>query len=445
MSELDLHREANSTVPDSVREQIRDKGVEYIYYQTVTLTGRVMAKVVPAAQLERNLQHGVFMHRSAAADFQVTVGGEMLGGGSQATEFVAMPDLETFSVLPWDNRVARFLCTIYEPEHRPEVGGEVYAADARGHLKRAHAAFTAKTGLELRSGCEPEMTWLGPQTEVKSRPGTGPSYLFNELERVREIFTRVMGYATAMGFEMVEGDYEDAGQIELNWMFDRAELTADRLVTYRTICAQVARELGITASFMPKPFQGSMGSGCHHNLSLWRGDENVFAEAGRKDFHLTETARHALGGILTHAPHSMAVMAATVNSYKRYWDAGQFAPTRVNYGFDDRTCAVRVPSVGRVEYKLPDAAVNPYLSHTLLLAAIADGLDRQIDPDGVPAATLPLTLGDAVRLFSEDEVVWNAFPPEMAELIRDLRFDEWSRYCGAVTDWERDMYLEYLP
>ena len=245
MTELDLHREANSVVPEEIREKIRDLGVEYIYYQTVTLNGRIMAKVVPAAQLERNLDRGVFMHRSAAADFQETIGGVMLGGGAQATEFVAMPDLDTFAVLPWDTRIARFMCTIYEPDHRPEIGGQIFPADARGHLKRTHAAFTQATGYELKTGCEPEMTWFGQQTEVKSRAGTGPSYLYNELERVREIYTRVMGYATAMGFEMVEGDYEDAGQIELNWMFDRAELTADRLVTYRMICAQVARELEI--------------------------------------------------------------------------------------------------------------------------------------------------------------------------------------------------------
>jgi glutamine synthetase len=445
MSHLSQHREANATNLASIKEQIREHGVEYIYYQTVSLSGRVMAKISPAAQLERNVEKGVFMHRSATADFQVTLGGDLLGGGPKATEFVAMPDTDTFNVLPWDTRIARFLCTIYEPEHRAEVGGNVYAADARGHLKRAHQEFQADTGFELRSGCEPEMNWIGPDTEVKSRPGQGPSYLYNELERVREIYTRVMGYATSMGFDMVEGDYEDAGQIELNWMFDRADVTADRLITYRTICAQVARELGIKASFMPKPFQGSMGNGCHHNLSLWKDGVNQFAEPGRKDIHLTDLARHATAGLLTHASGSMAIMGSTVNSYKRYWDAGMFAPAQVNYGFDDRTCAVRVPSVGRVEYKLPDAAVNPYLSHTALLAAMKDGIDNTLDPDTVAATDLPLTLGESIEQFKQSELVWGAFPDELSQLIHDLRFDEWSRYCAAVTDWERDQYLEFLP
>ena len=105
-------------------------------------------------------------------------------------------------------------------------------------------------------------------------------------------------------------------------MYDRVENTADRLVTYRQICKQVAREFGVTASFMPKPYNGQMGNGCHHNLSLWAGDTNVIEDAGRLELHVSETARHAIGGMLAHAQGSMAVMASTVNSYKRFWDAG---------------------------------------------------------------------------------------------------------------------------
>ena len=86
-----------------------------------------------------------------------------------------------------------------------------------------------------------------------------------------------MEYGKAMGLDMIQGDHEDApGQLELNWMFDRAELTADRLTTYRQICKQVGRELGAFPCFMPKPFMGVSANGCHHNISLWQGDENMF-------------------------------------------------------------------------------------------------------------------------------------------------------------------------
>jgi glutamine synthetase len=458
MTVLDEHREINSqaqAVRDVV-ELMEASGVRYVYYQVVTLTGRVLAKVVPAAHVRRNLERGVQFHRTALSDLQSDRHGELLGGGAEAGEFTAMPDVDTFRVLPWDRSVGRFLCRLYEPSHAAVRGGEPLATDPRGNLIRLHDAFTASTGLRLKSGCEPEMTWIGSSLEVKVRPGASPAYHAGNLELMRPIYQRLIDYAQAMGLDMIEGDYEDAGQLELNWMFDSCELTADRLITYRQICQQVAREFDVTASFMPKPTTGSMGNGCHHNLSLWQDDENILEEPGRSELHLTERGRHALGGLLAHVPGSMAVMASTVNSYKRFWDAGQFAPSRVNWGMDNKTCTVRLPANGRLEYKLPDASVNPYLSHAALLAAIQDGLDRELDP-GEPQSTssydtadtaeeaLPLTLGDALAAFDRDKLVRSAFSEELATLYSRLKEDEWARSCGAVTDWDREMYLEYLP
>jgi glutamine synthetase len=359
--------------------------------------------------------------------------------------------------------VGRLFCRVYEPRHRPEVGGRPLATDARSHLQRAHAAFTEATGgLRLRSGCEPEMTWTGPGLEVHYKPGSSPSYHVDSLEVMRPVYQRVIRYAQALGFDMIEGDYEDPGQLELNWLFDDCDRTADRLVTYRQICRQVARELGVTASFMPKPAAGVMGNGCHHNLSLWRAGDgggegvNILADPDVTEMHLTEPGRHAVGGILSHAAGMMALMGPTVNSYKRYWDAGQFAPSQINWGFDNKTCTVRLSANGRLECKLPDASVNPYLSHAALLAAIKDGLDHAIDPgapqsgssyDGAPSKfePLPLTLRDALDAFAADTVIRGSFPDQMADLYLDLKGDEWARFCGAITDWEHEMYSEHLP
>ncbi|WP_405647726.1 glutamine synthetase family protein [Streptomyces uncialis] len=450
---MDRHRERNADQEsvDALLRRIADAGVEYVYYQSVTVNGRVIGKVVPAVHLLRNLEKGVQMHRTAMADFQVDRAGHLLGGGTQAAEFTALPDLGTFAVLPWDTSVGRFFCRLYEPEHRPDVGGRPLATDVRGNLVRLHEEFTGRTGLELRSGCEPEMTWTGPGMDVHHRPDSSPAYRVDLLERSRPIYQRVMTYARALGLDMIEGDYEDPGQIELNWMYDHADLTADRLVTYRQICRQVARELGIKASFMPKPATGMMGNGCHHNLSLWRGDENVLAEPGRRELHLTETGRHALGGILSHAAGAMAVMGPTVNSYKRYWDCGLFAPSQIDWGMDDKTRTVRLSANGRLEFKLPDAMVNPYLSHAVLIAAISDGLENRTDP-GPPQqgadsrfTALPLTLGEALDAFSGDPVVSKALGEETAALYHAYKSDEWARFCGAVTDWEHMMYSEDTP
>jgi glutamine synthetase len=275
---------------------------------------------------------------------------------------------------------------------------------------------------------------------------------------MRPVYQRVIRYAQQLGLDMVEGDYEDNGQLELNWMFDRAELTADRLITYRQICHQVGKELGVTPSFMAKPYTGVMGNGCHHNVSLWRDGKNMCMEDGRRDLHVNGIARYMLGGMLTHAAASMLIMGTTVNSYKRYADTGLFAPTSVDWGLDNKSCSIRVSAIGRLEYKIPDASVNPYLSHAALLAAIDDGLDRSIDP-GPPqtkssyeaAATtaqfapLPRTLGAAVTAFAESTLLRQALGEELSDLLMEYKADEWARYCGIVTDWEREMYLEFLP
>ncbi|MFI1828131.1 glutamine synthetase family protein [Streptomyces sp. NPDC020412] len=453
---LDSHRELNTDqdAVDTVRKRIADAGVEYVYYQSVTLGGRAVGKVVPAVHLLRNLERGVQLHRSVVADIQTDRNGNLLGGGARAAEFTALPDLDTFAVLPWDTSVGRFYCRLYEPAHRPECGGQPYAADVRGNLIRRHREFTARTGLVLRSGCEPETTWTGPGLEAAHRPDASPAYRVEMLERNRPIFQRVMTYGRALGLDMIEGDYEDPGQLELNWMYDRAELTADRLITFRQICRQVARELGVKASFMPKPATGVMGNGCHHNVSLWRGERNVLVEPGRSELHLSEEGRHALGGILAHAAGAMAVMGPTVNSYKRFWDTGLFAPEKIDWGMDDKTCTVRLSANGRLELKLPDAMVNPYLSHAVLLAVICDGLENRIDPgppqgagdgsgDRFPA--LPATLGEALTAFGADAVVRGGLTEEVAALHHACKADEWARFCAAVTDWEHRTYAEDTP
>lgn len=456
-SALDLHRERNADESQltAIRARIQESGVEFIYYQAVTITGRVVGKVVPAKHLLRNTERGVQLHRTVVSDLQVNRAGELLAGGTEAAELTAVPDLDTFAVLPWDRTVGRFFCQLYEPGHRERVGGQPLATDVRGNLKRVHAEFTARTGLELRTGCEPEMTWSGPGLDAQFRPGSSPAYHVDHLERYRPIYQRVITYAQELGLDMVEGDYEDPGQLELNWMFDHADLTADRLVVYRQICRQVARELGITASFMPKPATGMMGNGCHHNFSLWRDGVNVLAEPGRAELHVTELGRHALGGVLSHAAGAMAIMGSTVNSYKRYWDSGQFAPSKINWGVDNKTCTVRLSANGRLEFKMPDAMVNPYLSHAALIAAIDDGLQNRIDP-GPPEngsshsgeatfARLPLTLGEALEVFAADPVIKRALGSELVDLYCELKSDEWARFCAVVTDWEHMMYGADTP
>ncbi|MCE1177796.1 MAG: glutamine synthetase family protein [Micrococcales bacterium] len=455
---LDAHREGNAAAGalDEIKAKIAESGVDYLYLQVVSVTGRVVGKVIPARHLERVATRGVQQHRTAAANLQTSREGNLMGGGIDAAEYTAIPDLDSFAVLPWDTSVARFFCRAYEPDHVSDDPGAIFPLDSRGLMKDLHADFTQRTGLELRTGCEPEMVWEGAGLEAIYRPESSPAYHIEHLERHRPIYQKVISYGQALGLDMIEGDYEDPGQLELNWMYDHSDLTADRLITYRQLCKQVARELGIQATFMPKVATGMMGNGCHHNFSLWRGDENVLEEKGRKELHLTDEGKHALGGVLAHTAGGMLIMGQTVNSYKRYWDAGQFAPSQINWGMDNKTCTVRLSANGRLEYKLPDAMVNPYLSHAFLIATIDEGLQRQADP-GAPQVgssyagvselfpPLPLTLGEAVDAFAKDDFLRGVFGDPMSDLLIEYKRDEWARFCGYVTDWERTMYWDEAP
>ena len=450
---FERHRSANhdALTAQSHADAVAESGVEFIYYMVPTLGGRTVAKVVPAQHAKRMLTKGIAFHRTALSDLQSDRSGHLIGGGLEAREFWALPEPETFQVLPWDTSVGRIFCRAYDPPHLPGVGGRVLAVDVRAMFDIAHTGFTQRTGLELRSGLEPEMTWAGPGTEVKAKDGQSPAYQVENLERMRPVYQRVIRYGRALGLDMIQGDYEDDGQLELNWNYDRSNRTADRLITYRQICKQVARELGLQASFMPKPATGKMGNGLHHNLSLWRDDVNV-VEDGRVELHITETAGHAVAGILHHSPGAALVMGSTVNSYKRFWDAGQFAPSSPTWGLDTRGVAVRISANGRMEYRLPDAATNPYLSHLYLLAMIEDGLERKLDPgtpevaSGDPASLeLPMTLGDAIASFHEDAYLMSSIPEELSSIYSELKRDEWARYCSIVTEWEFDQYWEMLP
>ncbi|MER6631103.1 glutamine synthetase [Streptomyces sp. NPDC000987] len=458
-SALDQHRQENAAGPHlaDALAKIKKYGVKYVYYQSVSITGRVVGKVMPARHLERVAVKGVQQHRTAMANLQTTREGLLLGGGVHAAEYTAIPDLDTFAVLPWDTSFARVFCRLYEPDHLSDGAGAPYACDARGVLKRVHSEFTQRTGLEMRTGCEPEMTWKGEGLQARFRPGSSPAYHIEHLERNRQIVKKVIDYAEALGLDMIEGDYEDEFQIELNFMYDHADLTADRLITYRQVCKQVARELDIEASFMPKPATGMMGNGCHHNFSLWRDGVNVLEEPGVTELNLSQEGRHALGGLLLHSAGAMLINGSTVNSYKRYWDAGQFAPSKINWGMDNKTCTVRLSANGRLEYKLPDAAVNPYLSHAVMIAACEDGLKNATDPgepdqgssyEGTQDARfpeLPMTLGDAITAFRRDTVITSALGEELSTLLVDYHADEWARFCGHVTDWERSTYWDDAP
>jgi glutamine synthetase len=284
-------------------------------------------------------------------------------------------------------------------------------------------------------------------------------YHIDQFSELQPVIHRVIEYSEALGLDMIQGDHEDApGQLELNFQFDKAERTADRLTTYRQICRQVGREMGAFPCFMPKPFMGVSANGCHHNISLWRGEENMFLPDTDNPRMPGKVGLNSIGGVLEHLSALCAISSPTVNSYRRFADAGFWAPIFADWGFQNRTTALRISAPGRFEYRSVDSAVNPFLSFSALLVTIKDGLDRDLDPgppeerniydamaEGKQVRRIPQTLGEALDALEADETVREAMPGDMYRVFMHYKRDEWERFISTVTDWDIQEYLDILP
>jgi glutamine synthetase len=457
-----VSQEGRDELIADVTRQIEAEGITYIYYQFASVTGRVMGKGIPAPHFARIARQGFQLVYGSTANLFIDRRGNYIGYGPEARELVGIPDVETFRVLPWDKKVARVFCTLFRGREEEVDGGSYLTSDCRGNLKRIHDQFTADTGLHLRVGCEPEMMWLktGPDGKATVEGMTKPyCYHIDQFSELQPIIHKVIDYGQRMGLDMIQGDHEDApGQLELNFQFDKAELTADRLTTYRQICRQVGREMGAFACFMPKPFMGVSANGCHHNISLWQGEENMFLPDTENPRMPGKVGLNAIGGVMEHLAALCAITSPTVNSYRRFADAGFWAPIFADWGFQNRTTALRISAPGRFEYRSVDSAVNPYLSFAAILAVMKDGLQRNIDPgepeerniyeamaQGKKVRRIPSTLGEALDALEKDEVVRSALPGDMYRVFMHYKRDEWERFISTVTDWDVQEYLDVLP
>lgn len=445
-----------------VEKQIETLDIQYLYCQFISVTGRIMGKGIPAKHFGVIARKGFQLVYGSTANLFIDRHGDYIGYGPEARELVGIAEPETFSQLPWDPKTARVFCTLFRGREEEVDGGAFLTSDCRGNLKRIHNEFEAKHGLHLRAGTEPEMMWLRadehgkPIFEGLTKPNC---YHIDQFAELQPLIHKVIEYSEAMGLDMIQGDHEDApGQLELNFNFDRADLTADRLSTYRQVCKQVGRELGAFPCFMPKPFMNVSANGCHHNISLWDGDENKFMPEGDNPQLPGKVGMMAIGGILEHLRALTCLSSPTVNSYRRLWDTGFWAPVFADWGFQNRTTALRISAPGRFEYRSVDSAVNPYLSFAGLLKAMDDGLDRNLDPgppeerniyeameSGKEVKKIPLSLGEALEALDADETIKSALPGEMYKVFEHYKRDEWERFMATVTDWDVAEYLDILP
>jgi glutamine synthetase len=294
-----------------------------------------------------------------------------------------------------------------------------------------------------------------------------PCYDYKGLSRSRAFIEKLVESLDAVEFDVYQIDHEDAnGQFEVNFTYSDAMTTADRMVFFRMAAGEIARELGLICSFMPKPMSNRTGNGMHMHISMAdpKGNNIFMDNADKRGLGLSKLAYHFLGGLLKHAPALAAFCAPCVNSYKRLvigrsLSGATWAPAFISYGDNNRTTMVRVP-FGRLELRLTDSCANPYLSTAAVAAAGLDGIDHKIDP-GEPhninhytlseaelarlgIGTLPQSLHEALHALEADTLFHKALGEEfVTEFIR-LKHMEWVEYHRHVSDWEVRRYLEFF-
>jgi glutamine synthetase len=445
---------------DDVRRLVRDGEVEFLFAQFVDMHGKPNAKLVPAHHLDDLLSDGAGFAGFAAGD---------IGQGPHDPDLIAMPDLRSYTPLPWRPGVARFACdATVEGEEWPYCPRTIL----RHQLDRA-----AERGYEFRIGAELEYFLVRRREdgsiEIADALDTleQPCYDMRGLTRNLDFVAQVSRNITALGWDNYATDHEDAnGQFEQNFEFDDALVTCDRAVFFRYMVEAMAQERGMIATFMPKPFAHLTGNGCHLHMSLWKDGVNVFEADPADDprgLGLSELAYQFLGGLKAHAKAYIAVTAPTVTSYKRLivgapTSGATWAPAYVSYGYNNRTQMLRIPGPGRIEDRTVDGSCNPYLAATAVLAAGLDGIERGLDP-GDPNAlnlyetdedqraelgieVLPANLLDATRELERCDVLRAALGRARDEDYLDYfvrcKRREWQQAHEQITQWELDRYLQ---
>jgi glutamine synthetase len=437
-------------------DRVKEDNVKFISLQFSDVHGAVKSVDMPVRRLEDALKDGVWFDGSSVEGF----------ARIQESDMRLILDPDTYAVLPWspvDSRRARIFCDIFTPK------GDPFEGDPRGTLKRMLQKLDDR-GWTFNIGPEPEF-FLFKGTDgngVHPVPhDTGGYFDFSSFDEAVVVRTALMEALDAMGLEVEVGHHEVAlGQHEIDFRFADALKTADNVLTLKYTVKAIAAQNGLTASFMPKPVYGINGSGmhCHQSLFDKKTGENLFFDA-HDDAHLSKLAYSFIAGQLAHARALAAVVAPTVNSYKRLVP-GYEAPVYIGWAQQNRSALIRIPrytegrdKAVRAELRFPDPSANPYLAFAAILGAALDGIDNKmeapkplnnvnlyhLDPKErkkLGVKELPGSLADALTELAKDEVVKAALGEVTYEAFSRAKWEEWDEYRLRVTDYEITRYLE---
>jgi len=418
----------------------------------VDIFGRVKAMVIPLASPSSDLEK---IASDAAVRAGVSVDGSSIEGYAEIenSDMHLRPDTDTLFRLPYHSTRAAAYCDLYQ---RGSDGAHTpFAGDPRGRLK---AVLSEYLQPDQRIEIKPELEFFFTRDD---QPADGGAYIdVYPNDELSHHMDDVFCLLAEMGIAAERVHHECApGQVEVEIDYAPIVRQADHLVSSKTAIQALAHKAGMRATFMPKPFAGMAGNGMHVHFRLLGGGGNLFGGGAGQ---LSTTARHFIGGLLSHAPALTAICNPAVNSYKRLVP-GHEAPVQICWGYRNRSTLVRVPlftdaAKVSVEFRSPDATANFYLALAAMVAAGMDGVRSQTEaPEErtenvytlsanqlrrLRVKPLPGTLGEALDELEKDEVVLGALGPVLAPKFVQLHREMWDRYLhGVVTDWERATYL----
>ena len=431
---------------EDIKKSVKDNDVRFLRLAFTDINGTSKAVEVPTSQLDKVLTNDIRFDGSSIDGFVRL----------EESDMVLYPDFSTWAVLPWGDekggKIGRLVCSVHK------TNGEPFEGDPRNNLKRV-----LKEMKEMGFEAEFHLFKLGEDGNWTTEVPDHASYFDMTSDDAGARCRRdIVETLESIGFEVEAAHHEVGdGQQEIDFRFDDALTTADRVQTFKMVVREVARKHGLYATFMAKPVEGQAGNGMHTNMSLFKDGKNVFYDKDG-EFHLSDTALYFLNGILEHARAITAIGNPTVNSYKRLIP-GFEAPVYISWASKNRSPLVRIPDAEeintRLEMRSADPTANPYLLLAACLTAGLNGIKEAKKPMAPITSNvfemseeerakrgikpLPSTLRNAAKSFKADPLIQEALGEHLTQSFIDSKNLEWSKYTQSVSDWERDRYMGY--
>jgi glutamine synthetase len=447
-----VSKRSREEAKEYVLKMAKEHDVKFLRLWFTDILGIHKSFAITVEELEGALEEGMGFDGSSIEGF----------ARIDESDMVALPDPDTFQLLPWQPRehraVARMFCDILRPGGKPFEGDPRYVL--KQNLKRA-----ADMGYTFYVGPELEYFYFR-DSQGTEQLDQGGYFDLTPRDAAIDMRKETVLALEDMGIGVEYSHHEVAGsQHEIDMRYTDALTMADNVMTYRLVVKEVALRNGVYATFMPKPVFGINGSGMHVHQSLFKGERNAFFNA-KDEYHLSKEAKCYIAGLLKHAPEITAVCNQWVNSYKRLVP-GYEAPVYQSWARRNRADLVRVPeykpgkeNATRIEFRSPDPACNPYLAFSVMLAAGLEGIENGYEvPDPIEenvyemgeeerlkrgVGILPASLLEAIQLTENSDIVRKALGEHVFNAFIQNKKIEWDHYRTQVTEYELKRYLPIL-